>query len=146
MAGQRLSLRSRMKQEIERALDRWCSEPFEWGRSDCILSIADIVRAVCDYDPAMDFRGRYSTKIGALRVTHQCRGFAKAVIRASHDFSWKVIDPSWAKTGDVGIASTPAMPCCGVIKYRSAWVSVAPQGFGFQSHPTGNVKLAWQVI
>ncbi len=42
--------------------------PFEWGINDCALFVASAVEAVIDIDYAEQFRGRYATKIGSLRV------------------------------------------------------------------------------
>ncbi|WGL93747.1 DUF6950 family protein [Arsenophonus nasoniae] len=42
--------------------------PFSWGEHDCCLFVADCVIAVCDFDPCATIRGRYNSKIGALRV------------------------------------------------------------------------------
>lgn len=42
--------------------------PFEWGKNDCCLFAADAYMALCDKDVASDFRGRYSTELGAYRA------------------------------------------------------------------------------
>ncbi|AYA63832.1 DUF6950 family protein [Alteromonas sp. RKMC-009] len=43
-------------------------QPFEWGVNDCCLFAADAVLAITGEDPAIQFRNRYSTRLGAARV------------------------------------------------------------------------------
>lgn len=42
--------------------------PFEWGVNDCCLFAADAIEAVTGEDPAPEFRDRYSTELGSMRV------------------------------------------------------------------------------
>ncbi|EKE79729.1 DUF6950 family protein [Idiomarina xiamenensis] len=43
-------------------------QPFEWGVNDCCLFAADAYQAIHGIDLADEFRGHYSTKIGAYRA------------------------------------------------------------------------------
>lgn len=44
-------------------------EPFEWGRTDCCLVLADYVLDLTGRDGAAHLRGRYTTKAGCNRVS-----------------------------------------------------------------------------
>lgn len=47
---------------------RHMREPQEWGKSDCITRVADIVEALTGFDPAADIRGKYTTPEGAAKL------------------------------------------------------------------------------
>ncbi|WP_417656195.1 DUF6950 family protein [Pseudidiomarina aestuarii] len=57
--------------------------PFEWGVNDCCLFAADAIEAVTGEDPAPEFRDRYSTELGSMRVLKR-EGYEsiEAVLRA----------------------------------------------------------------
>jgi len=50
-------------------LARWRRTPFRWGHDDCMLAIATYVAALRGIDGGARWRGRYSTRLGCLRVT-----------------------------------------------------------------------------
>lgn len=54
---------------VSKHLARWRREPFVWGTSDCMLSIADYLDEVYGGDCAAQYRGRYSTRRGCMKVT-----------------------------------------------------------------------------
>lgn len=54
---------------------------FEWGKFDCCLFAADTVYAMTGVDPVAEFRGRYSTRIGAAKLIKAAGGF-EAMITA----------------------------------------------------------------
>lgn len=49
-------------------LDLWRRTTFVWGKSDCILSVADYILAATGKDPAAQWRGTYSDDMGALAL------------------------------------------------------------------------------
>ena len=64
-------------------LERYRNAPFEWGECDCCLFAADVVRDLTGVDYAAEFRGRYSTKIGAARLIKphgDLEGFVSSVL------------------------------------------------------------------
>lgn len=138
--------RKRLAEEIDRAVERWCREPFQWGRLDCLLSLADIIKAAHGYDPAEEYRGRYWSLHGAMNATRNVGSFGGALQRAAHQFSWPEIAPRDARIGDVGLISNGTEPRCGVIKHRRLWLSVHPAGYGFHAYPTQAVVAAWRTI
>ena len=48
---------------------------FQWGKHDCVLFAADIVEALTGIDHAAEFRGRYRTPRGALRIVGNLETF-----------------------------------------------------------------------
>lgn len=58
------------------------SEPMVWGKDDCGLWVADIVKAVTGHDPAAEIRDRYTTERGALRIYRKAGGTMAVLNRA----------------------------------------------------------------
>ena len=72
------------------------------SQSDCAMFAADCVLAMTGEDLAADFRGRYSTQTGAIRVL-KAEGFnSLADLVASH---LEDIHPIRARVGDVAFIS-----------------------------------------
>lgn len=42
--------------------------PFEWGKNDCCLFVADAIEQMTDIDFASEYRGTYSTEKGAYKA------------------------------------------------------------------------------
>ncbi len=59
--------------------------PFSWGEFDCCLFAADCCIAICGVDPAAEYRGRYTTEIGAKRVLRNTHGSLEAAWDASFE-------------------------------------------------------------
>jgi len=135
--------RERLNKAIRVAVPVWCSEPFVWGSADCLLSLADIIKDARGYDPAAPFRGRYSTRIGALRVTREFGGYEGALEAMAYDADWREIDPSSAKIGDIGIVENARGAVGGVIKDNVLWLG--RKDFGFHAFPTERIARAWRV-
>lgn len=144
MATELKGRRQRFADAISRAVDDWMASEPEWGRSDCILSVANIVRAVRGYDPAREVRGRYSTMRGALRVTKAHGGFAGEVERAAFLFNWRPVDPRKARIGDVGLARNEHGLRIGVIRGRGYWLA-RRQGPGVAFLKSSMIEKAWIV-
>lgn len=144
MAHIGLGHRQRLAIEIENAIPRWCSEPFVWGVSDCLLGLADIINNARGFDPAAEFRGRYSSMMGAARITRRYGGFAGALESAAIAACWGRIDPHDALIGDIGVIANDKGPRCGVIKHHKLWLGRVP-GAGFATVPTSRVLMAWRV-
>ena len=55
-----------MIDHIDETLAQWRSTPFEWGKRDCLLSIADYVASRTGEDWGDRFRGTYDNEAGAI--------------------------------------------------------------------------------
>jgi len=126
---------------IRRHVDMWCEQPFEWGRGDCFLSLSDIILEARGYDPGAEFRNRYKTKLGALRVTREHGGFAGALEYVADCAGWHEIDPLRAKVGDIGLQRSGTV--CGLIKDLNLWVGRNETAFA--ALPTEEISRAWRV-
>lgn len=133
--------REALERAIRRHVDAWCETPFVWGRTDCFLSLSDIILEARGYDPGAEFRNRYKTKRGALRVTHQYGGFSGALEHVAIQAGWHEIEPRLAKVGDIGLQR--AGNVCGVIKDVSLWVGRNETAFA--ALPTDQISRAWRV-
>lgn len=134
----KLDKRAKLDAAIMRAIDKWCSEPFQWGRNDCLLSLADIIKDALGYDPAADFRNRYTTRRGAARVAKAHGGFRGALKRAARRHGWRPISPAQAKTGDVGAVSDRVF----VIRHGGFWLQRTEQP-GFRA--VTDAVFAWRI-
>ncbi len=74
--------------------------PLVWGKSDCLLTVADAVEAVTGNDPAKDIRGKYKSKTGAYRLI-KSRGFDSLIVILADRF--EEVPASLAQRGDVGV-------------------------------------------
>ncbi|WP_052262318.1 DUF6950 family protein [Pseudoalteromonas luteoviolacea] len=85
---------------FQRYLDSCENKPFAWGKFDCCLFVADWLLARNGVDVAQDFRGHYSTAIGAKRRLTRL-GFNSIESVFKHHL--KSIETSYAQRGDVAL-------------------------------------------
>jgi hypothetical protein len=124
----------------------------EWGKDDCALWCADIVRDALGYDPAREYRGRYKTRRGAMRVLGR-NGLKGLLTRTARYRHWKRIRPTLAQPGDLGLAWTrlalpgrkPTQVLATVICRAPGWF-VARNEKGFTAVPARDVAMAWSVL
>jgi len=111
--------------------------PFEFGRCDCTLWVADWVKKRCGVDPAAPWRGRYRTRLGWRRLI---RGrtlpeVARAALCATPA---REIAPSEAQPGDIGVIETAEGPAL-AIRGQLGWL--AKTGPGIWRTPSA--VMAW---
>jgi hypothetical protein len=121
-------------------------KPFEWGSHDCVLSVCAAIEAMTGVDPAKEFRGRYSTEIGAVRAIkgagHPSFEAMVSAIAADHDM--KEIGPKFAQRGDMVLIDVERAPVFGIVHHngRDA-ICVAPDGL--RRLPVLSARRAWRV-
>lgn len=54
-------------EELQKYIDSHVSSTFEYGSLDCALFASNWVKIATGFDPAKEFRGKYSTKSGSLK-------------------------------------------------------------------------------
>lgn len=59
---------------IDATRAKWREADFEWGTTDCILSVCDYVLEATGKDPAEPWRGSYQCELGAEAVHSQFGG------------------------------------------------------------------------
>ncbi len=97
------------------------ARPFSWGGvtggrpdggSDCHMLAMDACRAVTGIDPYPDERGRYATRIGALRL-FSARGFRW--LDDAYAAVFERVPPMLAQRGDIGLVSCDGADCACVV-------------------------------
>jgi hypothetical protein len=87
------------RRRLHEAIEARRRVPFSFAAGvDCALFVADCLQAITGEDPAADFRGRYSSDIGAMRVIRNA-GFANLADLVSSRLD--EIAPVRAQVGDV---------------------------------------------
>jgi hypothetical protein len=106
-----------------RAFDTFLREraemPFAWGSNDCALFAADAILANTGTDIAADFRGKYTTQLGALRTIQEVTGGtsvadAAAYCAVKHGLT-EHIHPLMAQRGDLVVIDNGGNLIAGVI-------------------------------
>lgn len=128
---------------LDRALDEARRKPFAWGSHDCGPEFAGrCIEAITGADIAAPWRGRYTTREGALRVIHE-DGFADLADLVSsllpeHEHV------SRARVGDLaGVpVDSPFVVALGVVGGARVFV-LRPEGLGTVS--LLQCSRAWRV-
>jgi len=101
--------------------------PFEYGTSDCALFAAGALNAMTGSDPSANYRGRYTTLRGGLRILRK-DGFRDHVERAAALLT--DVPPQRARAGDIAVVKTADGPSLGVV--QGEWIVVrTTTGLGF---------------
>jgi hypothetical protein len=78
--------------------------PFSWGSNDCCSFVCDCVLAMTGVDIFAEFRGKYSTELGAAKVMTAACGSADIEAVAEYvtaKFEMPAVDVFFAQAGDV---------------------------------------------
>lgn len=114
--------------------------PFSFGRHDCALFAAESVQAMTGFDLASDWRGRYRTERGGLRVL-RAAGYSTHVDLAAAHFPEQPI--AMARPGDLAEIAVPgAINALGVLQGSAIYV-LRPEGLGTVSRIAG--LRSWRV-
>jgi hypothetical protein len=98
--------------------------PFAYGEHDCALFAAGAIEAMTGVDPAAEWRGRYSTWRGGLRVL-RAAGINDQVAAVAALLT--EIPPSFAAAGDIAVVAGEGGPALGVV--QGEWIYVLrPEG------------------
>lgn len=113
--------------------------PYVLGQHDCALFAAGAVLAARGIDPAADWRGRYDTKLGGLRLLVRA-GHADHIAATANVLD--EIHPAQAAAGDVGMLTEAGAPALGVVQGEMVYV-LRPEGLGLV--PRERLERAWRV-
>lgn len=127
--------RAEPRKALERALlaKMGTAGEMQWGKDDCALWCANILKDALGYDGAERFRGRYRTRIGARRVLGK-GGLASALRAAARKHKWRRIKVGQEQVGDIGILMLGEVPVT-VICRASGWF-VARNETGWSAMPS----------
>lgn len=135
--------RASLEVELLAAMQSASSASMTWGRDDCALWCADILKAALGYDAAASFRGRYRTRIGAHRVLGH-GGLPRALRMASRRHRWRRVAAADADVGDIGLA-VAGNTISTVICRKPGWF-IGRSDEGWTALPAAMVKVAWCVV
>jgi hypothetical protein len=90
------------------------AKPFEVGRTDCSLWVADWVQQQTGIDLAAVWRGQYSSRDEYLRLLIARGGLVRVAHRALMSIRAKRIEPAAAQLGDVGVIVTTDGPALAI--------------------------------
>lgn len=134
---------SRHKQWEQRLVDlvaEMHDHPHEWGKHDCLLWSAAVVKAVTGKDHGRGHRGKYNSHIGAYRYLNRI-GFASPEAMIDSHLEEKPV--GFAQRGDLVLAADgiPAV-CMGGFA-----LSVGEEGnrLGLVKIPRSDWVKAWRV-
>lgn len=133
-------------ERLHEALLEHAAKPFAWGSTDCILSACNLIAAMTDVDPAAEFRGKYSTELGARkaikRAGHDSLETLAEKIAADHGM--QEVGPKFAHRGDLVVFDAPEGPAFGIVHLngRDA-VCIGPDGL--RRMPVLQARRAWRV-
>ncbi len=115
---------------IDRAIDAVEGTPMKWGRDDCAMWIAGILRELYGVDLGKGWRCKYRSEKGAARLLGaKGKGLTSAVARTARKHGWKRVDATEAEPGDLGVFLTREHgPACAVCLQRGAWVGRVDYG------------------
>lgn len=129
--------------------------PFRWGEHDCCLFVADAIQSFTGVDLAMDFRGKYSTREGALEAIRSIAGgssVADAVAYCAAKAGLQELRaPLYAQRGDMVLVEDDAAAeegigtlIAGIVHLNGRHVAVAGAK-GLKRAPIECVRRAWRV-
>lgn len=140
--------RAALEKAIVAGIERSGSHVMQWGVDDCTFWAADIHRDAFGEDPASAYRGRYSTRRGAMRVLGR-GGLKRAMTGAARRLGWRRIDPHLAQPGDVALVHTltpDGKPTLATALCRKPGWFVARNERGFDAIPAAKAGRAWSVL
>jgi hypothetical protein len=117
------------------------NKPFVWGENDCCLFAANAVLALTGNDLAAEFRGKYSTELGAARALKK-HGYSSIEMLLNAKLG-ESIAPLSAKNGDVALVENHLGQLAAGIVFRSGIYCVSPSGL--RQLPLSSVISVWGV-
>jgi hypothetical protein len=88
--------------DLARFINDAAARGFEYGRSDCLLWLADWARLNGWRDPAYRWRGTYSTERECLRLVADEGGLFKIACKGFAQLP-RLAEPDDAQPGDIGV-------------------------------------------
>jgi hypothetical protein len=134
--------------ELHGFLRERAAAPFVWGGNDCCLFPADAILAMTGVDIAAEFRGRYTTAIGAKRAIRSVArgatvGDAVAWCAQQHGLA-ELPHPRCAQRGDLVVLEEDGRDMAGLVGLNGRELVAVGEG-GLVTFPIEQVKRAWRV-
>lgn len=114
--------------------------PFEWGKFDCCLFVADAIIEMTGVDIAADFRGKYQSEKGSLRALVK---YGKGDVKSTFTHLLGQFKPRLkAGRGDVALIATPTGDAVGIVFNGAVWVATPD---GLTTVPLREALGCWSV-
>lgn len=129
--------------EIEKSLDYAdrVAPRARWGKSDCLVVPAGILRRAGGPDFGERYKGRYASADDLKTLIP--KGLAAEVRARAREHGWKPVKPEDARPGAWGVCRTRQGIQINVLKYRDDyWLAPCDRGVNFIK--TSEVRVAWQ--
>ncbi len=124
------------------------SMPFQWGANDCALFAADGIEAMTGTDIAADFRGRYTTELGAFRAIKTIANgttVADAVAYCAAKSGMAELEhPLKAQRGDLVVLEDAGRLISGLVHLSGRHIAAVGES-GLKRIAITAVKRAWRV-
>jgi len=144
------SMRDRAEAAVVAGMEKW-ARPMQWGKDDCMLAVADIIWEIIGKDPAEEYRGRYRSRTGAIRVLGR-GGTLNAASRVAEKLNWKSIEPTEAEVGDFGLTLVESLDSkgnsikiCAAVICRGSGYFIGRNENGFTAINSSKVFRAWRI-
>lgn len=77
------------------------NKTFSYGKSDCCLFSADVIKAITNVDVMADIRGKYTTEIEAQKKIKIAGGLEQLLVNIAKKYELSNIEINKAKRGDL---------------------------------------------
>jgi len=113
--------------------------PWRWGAADCCTAACDVFLRVHGVDPMEPLRGRYSTRLGAMRHIAQEGGFLAMGNRLADRAGLVRVDD--ARPGDIGVIRDGSGVLALGICTEAGWVGKSERGLA-----SAQMVRAWRAV
>ena len=120
---------------------------FEYGTWDCCIFVCDAIVAMTGVDPAASYRGKYSTRAGALHAISEQLGTASiqaVAANAAAAHQMPEVPVPYAHRGDLVLIARGRDYSLGLVALNGSEVIVASKR-GLWRLPLSRAVRAWQV-
>lgn len=113
----------------------------EWGKTDCIMTVGEAMRAVVGVHPFEHFAGTYTTELGAAKVMrqHDCEDVDEVFSRF---LGLSELNRLQVRRGDVAVVMIQDKPHAGYI--LNDGITVRQEG-GMITMPLDTIEKAFQI-
>lgn len=125
------------------------NDPFKWGSHDCCLFAANAIQSFTNVDIASDFRGKYTTQLGALKLVKSVTSTgitpqdAVAYCAKKNDMAAYAY-PLQAQRGDLVVITNGADVIGGIVDINGRHV-ISVSATGLVRLPITKIVKAWKV-
>ncbi len=125
-------------EKLDQVITEHRAMPFAWGSNDCALFCADCVLAITGTDYAANWRGRYASALGSVRLLNKAGGSLERVI----DGLFEAIPQQFLQRGDIALFNVGNGETIGIC--LGAQIA-APGHGGLEFIPLRECRKGWRV-